>query len=515
MRHAFSRFAALVLALTFPLAACTLKEGVPASPSPAQTGGEDTASPTAPYPSQDPGSAIALPWSEVLDGISYYGDPAACTMTREQAGAYAQLLRAEIDKVFTGFDTLRREYEYFSQGSFTPHAYAALVDFGGGVPALLFGSGLEEHTEYGSYLQFLGAEGSTTWGIWQLEGGQPVMLEDLDRTMVYFDHLYVGGSYVADPGLSAQVYPVENGRIASTPSTSAQEDWYWEGDREYSVATIDGQSATEEQISGWNARWAAEDSLAGFSHGSDVSVDFWGLCPAEDVYAALIRALNGDIPSPTADNPLPEGLTETYDPAAQIRRTTLDTAGAPLEVYFEVPVFQQEGEGYTAINAFFQAKQDEFFAGNFEEERVMALENNPYDEIFFDTWSASITGQTDKLVSVCLFNDYHMGGPHPWSTAEYYTFRTDTGEIVTLSEILNASPEEIQSFLLSALFVQYDDAGGEIDLNTFRSYEADDYSFAIRDGKVFVEFDRYEGVSYAFGCIEPIEMTMGLKPEWQ
>ena len=145
----------------------------------------------------------------------------------------------------------------------------------------------------------------------------------------------------------------------------------------------------------------------------------------------------------------------------------------------------------------------------------MALEGNPYNETFYDLWSVSITGQTSKLVTVGLFNDYHMGGPHPWSTAEYYTFRTDTGELVTLSEILNASPDEIEAFLLSELTLQNDAVGGEIDMNTFRAYGADDYSFALRDGKVYVEFDRYEGVSYAFGYIDSIEMTMGLKPEWQ
>lgn len=509
--HRFFSLATLVLAASLALSACAPKEAGPAS-TPTAEPSPSGAVPATPTPTQ-PDSAFVTPLSEALNGISYYGDPADCALTLEQASAYAQLLKTEIDKVYTNFETLRGEYDYYRQGNFTPRAFAALVDFGSGVPALLFGSGLEEQTEYGSYLQTSGGEDATAWAIWQLQGNQPVMLENLGRTMVYADHLYVGGYYVADPGLSAQVYPAENGRITSTPSTSAQQDWYWEGDKEYSVGTIDGQSATEAQIDAWEAQWAPEGSLAGYSHGSDVSVNFWGMCPAEDVYAALTLAISGEVPA--ADSQPQEGLTESYDPATQIRRTTMDTAGAPLEIYFEVPVFQQESAGYSAINAFFQAKQDEFFAGDFEEIRTMALEGNPYNETFYDLWSVSITGQTSKLVTVGLFNDYHMGGPHPWSTAEYYTFRTDTGELVTLSEILNASPDEIEAFLLSELALQNDAAGGEIDMNTFRAYGADDYSFALRDGKVYVEFDRYEGVSYAFGYIDSIEMTMGLKPEWQ
>lgn len=517
--HRLFPLAALVLAVSLTLASCAPQEVGTAPTPPAQTGsggGGAADVQTTPEPSPEPDSGLALPWSEALTGISYYGDPSACAMTAEQAGAYAQLLREEINKVSSNFETLRAESPYFSQGDFTPHAYAALLDLGTGVPALLFGSGLEERTEYGSYLMGGGSDRCTTWGIWYMSGSQPVKLENVDRTSVYATHLYMGGYYVADPGLSAQVYPIENGRIASTPSTSAQQDWYWEGDKEYSVSTIDGQTVTEEQIDAWLQQWNPDTSLAGYSHGSDVEIHFWGLSPAEDVFAALNRALYGEQPaSPGGDSPLPEGLTETYDPITQIRRTTMDTNGAPYEVYFEVPMFQQEGTGWQTINAFFQAKQDEFFAGDFEEERAMSLEGNPYNETFYNLWSASITGQTDKLVSVCLFNDYHMGGPHPWSTAEYYTFRTDTGEIVALSEILNASPDEIEAFLLSELTLQNDAVDGEIDMNTFQAYDADDYSFAIRDGRVFVEFDRYEGVSYAFGYIEPIEMTMGLKPEWR
>lgn len=453
-----------------------------------------------------------LGWDEdaafaaALEGISYYGDPAACAMTPEQRAAYAQVLRDETGRVESTFTPYQDAYVLSSR----PVCYAALVDVGGGNPALLFGSAMEVNSTYGTELWGAMSEG-TAWGIWQFADGRAVRLEDLDRTEVYPDHLYVGGYYVADPGIEASVYPFENGRIAASPSTTATDrsEWYWPETRP-EERTIDGQAATAEQIDAWVARWSPGNSLAGYSHGSDVSVNFWGMSPAQDV----LSVLEGNGPSSQEDAPAANRTVTAYDPNTFIRRTTLDPAGDPIEIYYEIPVFPQEGEGYAAINAFFQAKQDEFFAEGFDEMRRVAREENHYDEVFFDYWDARVLTQTDKLVCVQMGSQYHSGGPHPNSQLEAYTFRADTGEVLSLSDAADGSPEEIRQFMLSYLSElnagEYD---GLIDLNFFQGYGADDYSFCVQDGKLSVFFNRYEGIPYFAGELPAVELPMGLKAE--
>ena len=439
-----------------------------------------------------------------LEAIGYHGDPAACAMTAEQRAAYAQVLREEIGLSESTFTPYNDGYISSSR----PVCFAGLVDVGGGNPALMFGSAMEVTGIFGTELW--GATGGTSWGIWQFADGRAVKLDGLDRTEVYPDHLYVGGHYVADPGIEAGVYPFENGRIASSPSTTAkdQSEWYWPETRP-EERTIDGQIVTAEQIDAWAARWSPGNSLAGFSHGSDVSVNFWGLSPARDV----LDVLEGNGSAPREEN-APERTIATYDPNTHIRRTTLDTGSDPIEIYFEIPVFEEAGAGYQKINDFFRNRQEQFFAGGFDEERRIARESNPYNETYFDYWEAGVMSQTEKLVCVQLVNQSHMGGPHPNSEWVSYTFRADTGEALTLTQAADGSPEEIEQFMLSYLSgLNAGEYDGLIDMDFFQGYGADDYTFYIEDGRIFVGFNRYEGIPYFAGELPGVELPMGLKAE--
>ena len=66
-------------------------------------------------------------------------------------------------------------------------------------------------------------------------------------------------------------------------------------------------------------------------------------------------------PEPSLDPVLHYHTTSAYDPETGIRRTTLDPQGYDLSVYFEVPVFEEDGEGYRKINAFFDELERQFF----------------------------------------------------------------------------------------------------------------------------------------------------------
>ena len=122
--------------------------------------------------------------------------------------------------------------------------------------------------------------------------------------------------------------------------------------------------------------------------------------------------------------------------------------------------------------------------------------------------------QTEKLVCVQLVNQSHMGGPHPNSEWVSYTFRADTGEALTLTQAADGSPEEIEQFMLSYLSgLNAGEYDGLIDMDFFQDYGADDYTFYIEDGRIFVGFNRYEGIPYFAGELPGVELPMGLKAE--
>ncbi len=458
-------------------------------------------------------------WSG-LGNVAYYGDPAACAMTAEQAAAFAQVLREEISKS-KAVPPIQDEYTLQSEA----RCYAGLVDAGGGQPILLYGSAIAVESDYGWDLWSTWSGDCTGWGIWEYANGQAVKWGVVDRTALYPGYLYVGGYYAADPGISAKVYPLENGRIAAIPSTAVQEDWTWSGGGEQVTRYIDGQPVTEEAVTSWESRWNPGNSLAGYSHGSDVSVSFWGLSPAEDVLAAL-EGSGGSAPAdpPPAENtpgseapeaPNRPGTSVSYNPGTYIRRTTVDTTGYPIEIYYEIPVLPETSQGYRNINAFFQSMEDAFFAEGFAADLEASLEYNPYDEDFWNSCSASVTFPNSRLVCVALSSDYHMGGVHPWYGTNYYTFCASTGERLSLSDVANASKAEIETYLLTVLEQEQNESGG-IFLDTFREYEADDYGFEVSsDGRLYAVFSRDEGCAWAYGGIAPIELPMGLKPEWQ
>ena len=187
----------------------------------------------------------------------------------------------------------------------------------------------------------------------------------------------------------------------------------------------------------------------------------------------------------------------------------------PLEIFYEIPVFDQEGEGYQRINQFFQKKQDAFLEDTetISEEKELSLTANYYNEIFCDTWYASVPAHTDKLVSVILSQAYHMGGPHPWTGLETYVFRTDTGAELFLSDVADGTAWEISSAIMADAQRQ-DPDGNFIDFETLRGRRLEEFRFYIQDGKIIIIFDTYECTLFR-AMIEEIELPMGLKPELQ
>ena len=75
-------------------------------------------------------------------------------------------------------------------------------------------------------------------------------------------------------------------------------------------------------------------------------------------------AVSGSAGAPLPDTtatPLSYQTTTQLDPKTHIQRTTLDPQGYELEVYFEVPIFEESTQGGKSINAFFYELNEAFF----------------------------------------------------------------------------------------------------------------------------------------------------------
>lgn len=220
----------------------------------------------------------------------------------------------------------------------------------------------------------------------------------------------------------------------------------------------------------------------------------------------------------TPDPVLHYRTTRSYDPETGIRRTTLDPQGYYLSLFFEVPVFEEKGEGYQKINRFFDDLERQFFTP--ENEILTAAWSNTVEtempiteeQPFFYERNAWINSQTDKLVSVTI--DYHwmMGGVHDVGT-DSYTFRTDTGELVKLTDLVDESEEEVREIIFAALEErnsQEEYGVGQIELEYLQDYTLNYFEFCVVDDQIVIRFDRYEASYGAYGNFAvtlPIEIN--------
>lgn len=227
----------------------------------------------------------------------------------------------------------------------------------------------------------------------------------------------------------------------------------------------------------------------------------------------------------TPDPVLHYRTTRSYDPETGIRRTTLDPQGYYLSLFFEVPVFEEEGEGYQKINRFFDDLERQFFSAENESllyaweimTRPEGVHPTGEQAFRYERW-ASTGAHTDKLVSVFIGYEWFMGGVADYG-GDSYTFRIDTGELVKLTDLADESEEELIEMIFAALEERNDREGREqgtrsIELDRLREYTLDDFDFSVdKDGTVWIDFDKYEASYGAYGGFS-IELPITLDPKF-
>ena len=185
----------------------------------------------------------------------------------------------------------------------------------------------------------------------------------------------------------------------------------------------------------------------------------------------------------------------------RINHTDLET-DAPLDYYFERPIFDEITPAYRTINAFFDDLETEFFNGSDKDFLVQSARE------YFASWgagdgasflngyTAEVTTQSESYVSVVLDYDWWAGGVTDYGRYGY-TFSTETGELLSIRDFINASDAEIVEMTRAEL-QNYPE--GAIWFDSFDRISLDDYHFWIQDGAVQIAFNKYEIATGAAGA---------------
>ncbi len=499
--------------------------------------------------------------AETLASLPYTGDTGQCAMTVAQAEAFAGVLEQCIA-------------ESREEGYRTPFCRAALFDAGSGIPALFvawgedmyymnseYSGGLAlEHTE-DDYMADVsriycwdgkkaeaGADGRlneihgdvavtgkgllTDTGFYTFTNGKAELSHVYEDFFLYSDtapSVDKFREYIAEHGVFDGGYDFD---------TLTEDKWqvYQEGEyietggrwcnNEYGslVSSMDGVFLTrsEAEAAGKDMAWYAADWKLGngLTWRQDTSYTWAGDWMDAEELAALLRNTAGGTAADTAtgtENASPEDAESSTD--GNIRRTTLDSRGYDIEIWYEIPAFAEDTDGYKAINAEYEARLDAFMkdeSGELADLWEIVEANPPVSESYRYTVSAKVKAQAARYVSVEQIFSMYLGG---MDGGEHYydNYRTDTGERLLLTDLLEEPEEQIKEMITDVL-AQADPYTEETGvLNEIKSRDIGEFDFYIADGRIYVCFPPYDlyGMSYGEDAPVEIELPAELKAEWK
>lgn len=196
----------------------------------------------------------------------------------------------------------------------------------------------------------------------------------------------------------------------------------------------------------------------------------------------------------------------------EIIRDEQDKKGYDVEVYFERPKFEEITSGYQRINKFFEDQSNTFFSEENMDLNTLwefAEEFSEYEpdvssyglECFVST---EVAYQSESLVSVLQFRTYCYGGAD-YSWNEGYLFHTDTGEQITLAEIIDATEDEIKEMIEQEICSKYP-VQEEVEFNTVHrvisEYALEDFDFYLKGQEIHITFPKYAMLSGSIGIID-------------
>lgn len=488
-----------------------------------------------------------------LASLPYTGDTEKCAMTIEQAEAFAKAI-----------DTCISESR--EEGYATPFCRAALFDTGDGIPALFVAWGTD--VGYGNddgYMADIsriycwdgkealaGAGGRleeihgniavtdkgllTDTGFYTFTDGMAELSHTYEDFFLYGDtspsvdkfREYIAEHGVFEGGYDFDTLTEDKWQVYQEADYDNWPDdgysWLLLNDDEYGslISALDGVFLTrsEAEAAGldmaWYMTWQNWNLGNGLCGAHDVSWTWAGDWMDAEALADLLRD-GGYSTATRSGTSFSENATVSTD--GDIKRTTIDTHGYNIEIWYEIPVFPEDTDGYAKINAEYEARLDAFLkdeSGELADLWEIVEANPPTSERYRYTVSAKVKAQTTKYVSVEQEFSMYLGGMDGVE-CYYDNYRTDTGERLLLTDLLEGTESQVKEMVVDALAQAnpYTEETGALD--DIRSRNAGEFDFYISGGHIYVCFMPYELYGMTYGGDDPVEVEIQveLKAEWK
>lgn len=301
------------------------------------------------------------------------------------------------------------------------------------------------------------------------------------------------------------------------------------------LAALDGKFLTADEAAESRKLYAWYEADWKLGHGEKWATDvshFWtgGWMDARELVDLLRGGGNAGgtedaadmAEAPAEDTPavagtLPENATVDMD--GNIQRTTLDSRGYDIEVYYEAPIFEETTEGFKELNRTFKDLRDSFVnSGEAGPDGIWEIveANPPVSDHYYYTVSAEVTAQTDKYVSIKQTLDMYLGGIRG-SEITCYNYRTDTGGKLLLTDLLEGTEGRIKRMSAAALEAVEPYARETGMQDRIVGWDISEFQYYIKDGSIYVCFDPYDVYDMSYGPMPPVEARLPalLKEEWQ
>ena len=243
-----------------------------------------------------------------------------------------------------------------------------------------------------------------------------------------------------------------------------------------------------------------------------------------------------DVPEPKAD--VPEAKADTADakadtpfqvdftskdfpeihtkvdtqpmPWGELQRTTLLWSD-DIVIFHEIPIFKEESKVFKDINIFLKEANQSFFTKEnlaspweylYERHEHQSKDDIEKDDKYTYTFTAEVTENSNKYISVLFTRDWYMGGV---SDAGYKTavFDAKTGNVLKLTDYYHKSDKEVRDIVTQSIKAYLKKNDLDSSLMEWGSIEnLNDYKFYIKEGIPHAVFSRYEIAVGAAGAFD-------------
>lgn len=216
-----------------------------------------------------PAPAAAI---ETLKSVSYCGDRAAITMTRDQAAAILGQM--------AWYASVTTNPNYPDAGPAV--TYAALFDTGAGIPGLFMAHGYPHYTMTPSVSGSTAIYSFGESAIWTFQNGQLTLFSPAAYSTNYTIYPACVKQYSGAPDGSyseERYYAMNYGSLSTTPATTVITT--------EATASVDGVNVTMKKAEEFEKAWEGRGYRAYAQEGGGVEYVLYGMTPISDMTAAL------------------------------------------------------------------------------------------------------------------------------------------------------------------------------------------------------------------------------------